>query len=176
LEHAQAALKAAEQLAIRKIFSASQPKLGAKTDPSAAPPEKTPTPVVETPPAPTQDKSSPPIADTPPEPQPVLPASATETGPWIFPDSNQRLLSPDELARLSSSQQARQAINEIYARKGFIFKSADGRAYAKSLGSLYRPVSGMNEDAIEASLSSIEKQNRDALVKTRAQLKAHEGQ
>ena len=182
LVKAQETLKMVEALALQKIRSANQPPPHPKPEPQPSVDKSSPPPVIESPPVlvqPPIDKTS--VIDNPPAPtpEPIPPpmekTPAVENSPWIFPDSNQRVLSADDLARITSSQQARQAINELYARKGFIFKSADGKAYAKSLGVYYHPVAGMNEDAIEASLTPVEKQNRDALVNLRARLKAHEG-
>lgn len=134
LEHTQAFLKAAQELAVRSIRPA----------PSSLPPIPSPSPLAPT------------------------------ITPWIFPDSNQRLLTESDLARLTTSQQARQAINELYARKGYIFKSPEGQVYARSLGNYYHPINGVDDDTIEANLSPVEKQNRDTLVQVRTQLKARE--
>ncbi|MGC9968100.1 MAG: YARHG domain-containing protein [Syntrophobacteraceae bacterium] len=58
--------------------------------------------------------------------------------PWLFPDSDSRYLTVAELAGLSSDE-LWIARNEIYARRGFIFSTARGKAYAQSLGSAYFP-------------------------------------
>ena len=46
-------------------------------------------------------------------------------GPWLFPDSDRRYLTGQDLAPLNKSQLWR-ARNEIYARRGYIFKSPRG--------------------------------------------------
>jgi hypothetical protein len=58
---------------------------------------------------------------------------------WLFPDSDSRYLTDGDLAGLSNDQ-LWIARNEIYARRGFIFKTARGKAYARSLGDAYLPV------------------------------------
>jgi len=58
--------------------------------------------------------------------------------PWVFADSSARRLSSQEVGRLSEEQLWR-ARNEIFARNGYIFKTAKGKAFAKSMGPLYVP-------------------------------------
>jgi len=59
--------------------------------------------------------------------------------PWLFPDSDSRYLTPGELAALSPDE-LWIARNEIYARRGYIFNTARGKAYARSLGDAYMPL------------------------------------
>jgi hypothetical protein len=70
---------------------------------------------------------------------------------FIFPDSDRRLLSKSELAGLSTAE-LRIARNEIYARRGMLFKSADLRERFEKF-SWYRPYTS------EPTLSPIESQN-----------------
>ena len=63
----------------------------------------------------------------------------SQSGPWLFPDSSSRYLSPNELAGLNADQLWR-ARNEIYARNGYVFSSPRGIAFARSLGSYYHGV------------------------------------
>jgi hypothetical protein len=65
------------------------------------------------------------------------PAPSAAAYAWIFPDSSRRKLSRAELARLGKDDLWR-ARNEIYARNGLIFSSERGRAFARSLGGVYR--------------------------------------
>lgn len=71
----------------------------------------------------------------------------------VFPDSSVRLISESEVAGLSSSQ-AQAAINEIFARNGYIFKSADLQAYYSSK-SWYKP----DPNFSESRFNSIESRN-----------------
>jgi hypothetical protein len=76
---------------------------------------------------------------------------AGRSADFIFPDSDQRLLSRSELAGLSTAE-LRIARNEIYARRGMLFKSADLRErFAKF--SWYRPYTS------EPTLNPVESQN-----------------
>jgi hypothetical protein len=61
------------------------------------------------------------------------------TTPWLFPDSDSRYLTESDLRDLSIDD-LWVARNEIYARRGFIFKTNKGKAYARSLGNAYRPI------------------------------------
>lgn len=83
---------------------------------------------------------------------PPLPASA-----WIFQDSSTRLLTAAELRELDQDTLWK-VKNEIYARKGYIFSSPRGRAYAASLGDAYVGRT-KDQDAIAKSFNSFEKQN-----------------
>lgn len=86
---------------------------------------------------------------------PTAPSSAHSI--WLFPDSSQRLLTSDELAHLSADDLWR-ARNEIFARNGFIFKTAKGKALAASLGSGYVPFSA-DQDEVRGRMNSSEKAN-----------------
>jgi hypothetical protein len=70
---------------------------------------------------------------------------------FIFPDSDRRLLSRSELAGLSTAE-LRIARNEIYARRGMSFKSADLRERFEKF-SWYRPYTS------EPTLNPVESQN-----------------
>jgi hypothetical protein len=56
--------------------------------------------------------------------QPVVPAQPSRSDGFVFHDSDRRLLTPADVSRLSRAE-LRIARNEIYARKGRLFKSAD---------------------------------------------------
>jgi hypothetical protein len=88
--------------------------------------------------------------------QPLVPARPSRTGGFIFPDSDRRLLSQGEVGRLSRAEM-RIARNEIYARKGRIFKSADLREHFSRMP-WYR---GQHH---EVPLNSIEQANVNLLL------------
>jgi hypothetical protein len=69
---------------------------------------------------------------------PSMKASGPGGSRWLFPDSDSRYLTESDLAGLSPDE-LWTARNEIYARRGFIFKTEKGKQYARSLGSAYRP-------------------------------------
>jgi hypothetical protein len=81
-------------------------------------------------------------------PPTVQPANASD---YIIPDSQNRRLTAGDLAKLSAAQ-LRIARNEIYARHGFRFKSADLAAYFSKMP-WYTPLT----DTV--SLSPIEQAN-----------------
>jgi uncharacterized caspase-like protein len=91
------------------------------------------------------------VVETVPAPPPVDP------GPWRFPDSSRRFLSAEEVSFLSKAELWR-ARNEIYARKGFIFNSEQGRRFMQALGSYYSGVSS-NMEYIESTFNAFEKAN-----------------
>jgi len=72
-------------------------------------------------------------AETPPIAEPSI---APQRGPWLFPDSSSRDLTPSDLAGLSAADLWR-ARNEIFARNGYKFSTPRGRAFAASLGRSY---------------------------------------
>lgn len=80
--------------------------------------------------------------------------------PYLFPDSNERILSDDELSQLRQEDLWR-ARNEIFARRGYIFGSDRGKALAESLGDHYQPVGGI--DQIEPLLNKAERANIEAI-------------
>ena len=81
----------------------------------------------------------------------ALTSSRPTTPKEYFPDSGSRLISAAELEGLSAYD-LRIARNEIFARKGRIFKSADLRSHFSRFD-WYRPVAG------EVSVNDIEKAN-----------------
>jgi hypothetical protein len=92
---------------------------------------------------------------------PSGPASQTVSDVWLFPDSDRRVLAPQELSILSADQLWR-ARNEIFARRGLIFQSAKGHAFVASLGSSYSPLTA-SQDAVIRSMNSVEKANVRAI-------------
>lgn len=81
----------------------------------------------------------------------ALTASRSSQPKVYFPDSGSRIISPGELSALSKAE-LRLARNEIFARKGRIFKSADLTAHFSRFD-WYRPVS------TEVAVNDIEKAN-----------------
>lgn len=82
-------------------------------------------------------------------------------GDFILPESSSRKLNDSEVSHLSSSE-AQSAINEIYARHGYIFKTKEINDYYKSK-SWYSPNPGFSE----SDLSQIERYNIGLLSKYR---------
>jgi len=78
------------------------------------------------------------------------------TNDYIFPDSGERLLTKEETGILSKRMR-RIAKNEIYARRGYIFKDPVLNGFFRKK-KWYRPAGG------EAQLSSIEKANAALLA------------
>jgi uncharacterized protein YgiM (DUF1202 family) len=76
---------------------------------------------------------------------------------WVFADSSSRRLSSGELQGLSVDQLWR-ARNEIFARRGLVFRTARGRRLAESLGNQYSP-STTNQQVITDALNPIERHN-----------------
>lgn len=93
-------------------------------------------------------------------PNPISPVSRDK---WVFPDSSARRISIGEASTLSKSQLWR-ARNEIFARNGYIFKSAKGKAFAKSMGRLYQPVTS-DMTAVYARFNRIEEYNVQLIKK-----------
>lgn len=77
--------------------------------------------------------------------------------PWIFENSDKKYLTDDEVRNLPIDDLWK-ARNEIYAKKGYTFKTDRGRQYAKSLGIHY---SGIEPDMnkVYQQLNIYEKQN-----------------
>jgi hypothetical protein len=92
---------------------------------------------------------------------PTIPKSDSKI--WLFADSSERLLTNQELASLSPDDLWR-ARNEIFARRGYIFKTEKGKALENSLGDAFKPVSS-DLKVIGAQLNSIEKANIEAIQK-----------
>ena len=60
---------------------------------------------------------------------------------WLFPDSDNKYLSDKDLSPLSSTDLWR-ARNEIFARRGYIFKTKRGKEYGEDLGGCYKGTEG----------------------------------
>ena len=85
----------------------------------------------------------------------------TYKGDFIFYDSSYRLLNSSEASMLSSAQ-VQQAINEIYARYGRVFKNSQIRAYFQSTEWYIE-----NPSYSDSYLNDIEKANINLLAKYR---------
>lgn len=92
-----------------------------------------------------------------PTPQP-----ANQHGPWLFPDSHQRMLSTQELSSLNP-EQLWQARNELFLRRGYIFNSERGRQLTRRFGNQYRPVT-TDSAAVQQSFNPIEAANLRAIM------------
>ena len=91
----------------------------------------------------------------------VLPVAASGAGVWLFPDSSQRLLSADELSLLTDEDLWR-ARNEIFARRGLIFRTPKGKVFAATLGSAYSPMTA-NQDEARSRMNATEKANLERI-------------
>ena len=82
----------------------------------------------------------------------------------VFPYSSQYYLSWNDVCGLSP-EVAQAAINEIYARHGYIFKNKSKQAYYESMPG-YRPVSG-SQDEIRTMFNCYERENVELLTQVR---------
>ena len=87
-----------------------------------------------------------------------------QDGGFIFPNSDSELIEQWEAENLSDSDLT-YAINEIYARHGYIFKSAELREYYEQL-SWYTGEIPASEFSVDC-FNQIEQQNWNLLVKER---------
>ena len=81
-------------------------------------------------------------------------------GEYILPDSDSRAYTYEELSGLSA-QEIRLAKNELYARHGWIFKSADLQDYFNSKSWYHGTV--MPDDFSDSVFNTYEKNNVDLL-------------
>jgi Na+-transporting methylmalonyl-CoA/oxaloacetate decarboxylase gamma subunit len=91
-----------------------------------------------------------------PGPQPIAGPQTPAAGDQILPHSSERPVAAAELAPLSPAA-LRIARNEIYARRGYIFKAADLREHFAAFG-WYRP------EHAAVTLTPVEAQNVAALT------------
>jgi hypothetical protein len=89
------------------------------------------------------------------------PAPPVVQSAWVFADSSSRYLSKHEVTSLNRTS-AWRARNEIYARHGYIFSSADGKALARALGQFYSPVTD-NAAVVERRFNAFERANVDLI-------------
>jgi len=92
-------------------------------------------------------------APQPPSPEPGAPAA----GAWLFADSSTRRLTETDLQGLNAATLWR-ARNEIFARHGYIFRSDQGKALVKRLGSAYTPREA-DQSKVFLRLNATEKAN-----------------
>ena len=131
------------------ITAACTVNVGSAAQPTAAQTQPLATSMPTQAAAPSAPQSTEPVADRP------------SSGGELFPDSSVRYLSDDEVAakisRMSgiplSGSFGQDAVNEIYARHGYIFRSPSIRAYYEAQ-SWYHPDPGYN-----GSLNGIEQYN-----------------
>lgn len=82
---------------------------------------------------------------------------------YIFPDSDQRYLSRQDIAGMSGDD-IQQAINEIYARHGRVFHKEEIIAYFTSKD-WYHPIQGKTDEQILAEFNSFEQTNVNFLAR-----------
>ena len=133
--------------------------------PSVAPPSETPTPT----PTPTPTETPTPTPTETPTPTPALtPVSPDAAAGQVFPDSSSRALSDAEVNGLSKAQ-LQDAINEIWARHGYIFETESIRKYYEQF-SWYKPTissAEWNQRGVENILNTVELQNEYKLAARR---------
>ena len=81
---------------------------------------------------------------------------------YIFEESDERYLTQQDIAGMSKDQ-IQQAINEIYARHGRVFRNAESAEYF-AFKSWYHPVPDKTDEQIVAEFNSYEKANVDFLA------------
>ena len=94
--------------------------------------------------------------------------SGKASGGQIFPDSSTRSLSDAEINSLSADQ-LQQAINEIWARNGYIFKSDYWNEYYSQFDWYHGTIPADQFDAA-SNLNEIERDNCDRLAARRSQI------
>jgi hypothetical protein len=94
--------------------------------------------------------------------------SGKASGGQIFPDSSTRSLSDSEINSLSADQ-LQQAINEIWARNGYIFKSDYWNDYYSQFDWYHGTIPSDQFDAA-SNLNGTERDNCDRLAARRAQI------
>ncbi len=94
-----------------------------------------------------------------------VPARATTYAGEHFPETRTEMMSRDDVAEMTHAQR-RYAINEIYARHGFLFADMAIRKQFLQF-SWYRPVPGRTMKGIEAHLGRIESHNLRVLADVR---------
>jgi len=144
----------------RETMTASteeNPVVGQPPAPAEGPAEPTATP--DAPVAQSRDPgtTSPAIKSRVRSEEPQTETTPSQSGPWLFPDSNSRYLSLNEIVGLNAHQLWR-ARNEIYARNGYRFSGPKGIAFARSLGSYYHGVDS-HDDRVFNHMNPFEKAN-----------------
>jgi hypothetical protein len=138
--------------------------MGTPTPVPITPVAVTPVPTLAPTPVPTLTPSSPPpltsfptVTTPPPPPLANIPSITPARGPWLFPDSSSRYLTPSDLTGLSTDDLWR-ARNEIFARNGYKFSSPRGIAFAQTLGNYYRGLDD-NQDRVFNKMNQYEQAN-----------------
>lgn len=109
-----------------------------------------------------------------PTPSVTSPGNSSETVPgmpdsdFVFPQSSTRLLTQEEMNRkLTTKETAQRAINEIYARHGYLFhqdKNAENYAYFNSKSWYVKLPKIDSQEEVRRQFSEIENANVDALI------------
>tara|TARA_R110000850_G_scaffold30768_6_gene85006 strand:- start:4488 stop:5531 length:1044 start_codon:yes stop_codon:yes gene_type:complete len=107
-----------------------------------------------------------------PSPTPA-PSNASAQGPWIFPDSQTRPLSTNEVHPLNQEGLWR-ARNEIYLRRGLVFSTPQGQQFAGEFGRQYRPRTASIE-TVQQQFSQIEVANLQMIAHFEQQISQSRG-
>lgn len=100
-------------------------------------------------------------------------SSTSDSSEYILPDVNVRYLSADEIAGLSLDD-IQNAINEIFARHGRAFQTAEIASYFQAK-SWYHPDASKTDDQITAEFNEYEKANEKLLENRRDELSGTHG-
>ena len=95
----------------------------------------------------------------------ISPEDITSDGEYIFPNSDTEPVSESDIEALDN-EQLRIAINEIYARYGYIFQTSQEMKDYFDNTDWYEPDPDM-DDMTKVPLNKIEKKNLDKMVKER---------
>ncbi len=133
----------------------------------------TPTPTPEATPTPTPTPAATPAPTPTPTPEAEEETTAEmQDSDFLFPNSNTAVLTEAEIRSVVSTKaQCQRAVNEIYARHGYLFhreKNASDYDYFNSLG-WYQAMSKIDSaSAVEAQFNSVEKANINLLLAVRS--------
>lgn len=151
----------AEPTAIPTIEPTAVPTLAPTVKPTENP-TPAPTQAVINAEAPASQTEQTAVADDTASADNTAPEAATPAdGTYIYP-SDTTLFTPEFLASLDR-RTARLARNELYARHGLVFKTADLKNYF-SAKSWYKPVKGITTTQILHKFNSVERANHSKLV------------
>jgi len=102
------------------------------------------------------------------------PSRVPAATPWIFPDSQARVLSPQEVGALPPAILSK-AHQEIYLRRGFHFTTPEGKTFARRYGAYYRPSTASLEE-VQARFNKVEWANLRLISAHEHHLARSEGQ
>ncbi len=145
---------------------------GLITAETSSTPTPTPTAAPEPTATPTTTPTAAPTSTPTPEAEETSDSAEMSDADFIFPSSSTQQLTEAQIrAAVSTKAQCQRAINEIYARHGYLFhreKNADDYDYFNSLG-WYQAMSKVDSaSAVEAGFNSVEKANINLLLSVRS--------